>query len=171
MDLKDYIKAFPDFPRPGILFYDMSPLLSHGAVWRTVVDRIASLVEGFEPDYLFGIESRGFLLASSVAYATGRGCVMIRKKGKLPGPTLGYDYALEYGLDRVEIQADALVAGRKGLLIDDLLATGGTCAAAITLLRQIPITVLGALFIIELTFLEGRKALDIPCVSLLSYDQ
>ena len=171
MDLRDYIKSVPDFPRPGILFYDISPLLAEAAVWRTVVDRLASLIDGFEPDYILGIESRGFLAASAAAYAAGRAAVMVRKAGKLPGRTLGYDYALEYGVDRVEIQADALIPGRSAILIDDLLATGGTIAATTALLRRVPLTVLGALFIIELTFLEGGKRLDIPCVSLIQYNR
>lgn len=170
MDLKEHIRGIPDFPSPGILFYDISPLLAHPTAWQTTVERLAEIVHEHEPDVLAGIESRGFLVAAPLALKLNKGFVMVRKKGKLPGATLPYTYDLEYGSDTIEIQADAVQPGQKVFLLDDLLATGGTMNAAAQLLRSAGAEVTGAACIIELTFLKGRGNLDIPIETLLAYD-
>jgi adenine phosphoribosyltransferase len=123
-----------------------------------------------KPDLLAGIESRGFLVAAPVAVLLGCGFVMIRKKGKLPGKTIPHTYDLEYGSDTVEIQSDAIEAGQRIVIVDDLLATGGTAAAAVRLCRMVGANVVGSAFIIELTGLNGRKRLDVPVTSLLNYE-
>ncbi|MGE0746691.1 MAG: adenine phosphoribosyltransferase [Rhodospirillales bacterium] len=171
MNLKDHIRHIPDFPKPGILFYDISTLLRHADAWRTTVDRLAEAVRPHRPDQIVGIESRGFLVAAPLALALGCGFSMVRKKGKLPGATVRHSYSLEYGTDTIEIQADAIDPGQKVVLLDDLLATGGTAAAAISLLREVGADVRAAAFIIELTFLQGRDKLDLPVTTLLQYDE
>jgi adenine phosphoribosyltransferase len=171
IDLKRVIRNVPDFPKPGILFYDISTLLADAEAWRETVRRLANRVRAYQPDLLVGIESRGFLSAAPLAIELGLGFAMIRKRGKLPGATVGHDYALEYGTDRVEIQADAVKHGQRVVLLDDLLATGGTAAAAITLLRSVGAEVASAAFIIELAFLGGRERLDVPVDSLITYDE
>jgi adenine phosphoribosyltransferase len=170
MDLKDHIRGIPDFPKPGILFYDISTLLGHAKAWHETIERIAAIARRHEPDVIAGIESRGFLLAAPLALALGTGFVMLRKKGKLPGITVRHTYALEYGTDTIEIQQDAFKKGARVLLVDDLLATGGTMAAAVTLLEQVGAVVPAAGCLIELTFLEGRKKLSVPVETLLQYD-
>ena len=170
MNLKDHIRSIPDFPKPGILFYDISTLLAHAQAWHTTIERMAEIVKTYKPDVIAGIESRGFLLAAPLALALDTGFIMLRKKGKLPGITVRHTYALEYGTDTIEIQQDAVQKGQRVVLVDDLLATGGTMAAAITLLRQVGAIVPAAGCIIELGFLEGRKKLDVPVTSLLTYD-
>jgi adenine phosphoribosyltransferase len=170
MDLKDHIRSIPDFPKPGILFYDISTLLAHPKAWHTTIERLADLIRPHKPDVLAGIESRGFLLAAPLALALGTGFVMLRKQGKLPGITVRHTYALEYGTDTIEVQADAIDKGKRVVLVDDLLATGGTMAAAITLLEQVGAVVPSAACIIELSFLDGRKRLSVPVEALLQYD-
>jgi len=170
MDLKNHIRSIPDFPKPGILFYDISTLLAHPKAWHETIERVADIARKHKPDVIAGIESRGFLLAAPLALALGTGFVMLRKKGKLPGITVRHTYALEYGTDTIEIQQDAFKKGARVLLVDDLLATGGTMAAAVTLLEQMGATVPAAACIIELTFLEGRKKLSVPVEALLQYD-
>jgi adenine phosphoribosyltransferase len=170
MNLKEHIRSIPDFPKPGILFYDISTLLSHARAWRETVHQLADAIRAHRPDVLVGIESRGFLVAAPLAYALGCGFVMIRKKGKLPGATIPYTYDLEYGTDTIEIQADAIEPDRRVVVLDDLLATGGTMAAAIDLVRKVGGNVTGAACIIELTFLAGRKRLQVPFHSILAYD-
>jgi adenine phosphoribosyltransferase len=170
MDLKQHIRGIPDFPKPGILFYDVSTLLRHPGAWKATVDGLATALKPLKPDVLAGIESRGFLVAAPVAYALNCGFVMIRKKGKLPGKTIPHTYDLEYGSDTVEIQSDAIEAGQRVVVLDDLLATGGTAAAAVRLCRMVGGNVVGAAFIIELTGLKGRKRLDVPVTSLLDYE-
>ncbi len=135
MDLKQHIRSVPDFPKPGILFYDISTLLAHPVAWRTTVHRLTEALQIHEPDQLVGIESRGFLVAAPLAYAMQRGFVMVRKKGKLPGATIPLTYDLEYGSDTIEIQANAIKPGSRVAILDDLLATGGTMAAAIGVTR------------------------------------
>ncbi len=171
MNLKDHIRGIPDFPKPGILFYDISTLLRHPDAWQVAMGRLASLVRGHQPVLLAGIESRGFLLAAPLALKLGCGFVMLRKRGKLPGPVIGLDYDLEYGADRIEIQADAVAPGVRVVLVDDLLATGGTMAAGIALLRQAGAEVPAAAALIELTFLGGRTRLDVPFDALVAYDE
>ncbi len=170
MDLRQHIRSIPDFPKPGILFYDISTLLRHADAWQVAMDRLAEAVRPYRPDLLAGIESRGFLMAAPLALKLGCGFLMLRKRGKLPGRTIGHEYALEYGTDRVEIQADAIAGGERVVIVDDLLATGGTMAAGIALLRHVGATVPAAAALIELTFLNGRTRLDTPFTSLIQYD-
>jgi adenine phosphoribosyltransferase len=170
MDLKQHIRSIPDFPKPGILFYDISTLLAHPDAWQTTVQRLATVVRPHQPDLLVGIESRGFLVAAPLAYELGRGFAMVRKKGKLPGPTVRFAYDLEYGTDTIEVQEDAITPGRRVVVLDDLLATGGTMQAAISLVRQRGGIVTAAACIIELTFLKGRSRIDVPFASMVAYD-
>ncbi len=170
MDLKDHIRGIPDFPKPGILFYDISTLLRDADAWGVAMGRLARVVRAHQPDLIAGIESRGFLMAAPLALKLGCGFIMLRKRGKLPGATIGHDYALEYGTDRIEIQADAVQPGQRVVIVDDLLATGGTMAAGISLLRQVGAVVPAAAALIELSFLGGRAKLDVPFETLLTYD-
>lgn len=170
MDLKDHIRGVPDFPKPGILFYDISTLLRNADAWQVAMGRLANRVRSYNPTIIAGIESRGFLLAAPLATKLGCGFVMLRKRGKLPGPTVGLDYALEYGTDRIEIQADAIQPGTRVVVVDDLLATGGTLAAGIELLQQVGADVVAATVIIELSFLHGRQKLNVPTEALVQYD-
>jgi adenine phosphoribosyltransferase len=170
MDLKDHIRGVPDFPKPGILFYDISTLLRHADAWQVAMGRMAKAVRAYQPDLLAGVESRGFLIAAPLALKLGCGFVMLRKRGKLPGLTIALDYALEYGADRIEIQADAVEPGQRVVVVDDLLATGGTMAAGIRLLRDVGAVVPAAAALIELTFLGGRQRLDVPFEALVAYD-
>ena len=170
MDLKAHIRHVPDFPKPGILFYDISTLLAHGPAWKETVNRLVTAITPLEPDLLVGIESRGFLVAAPLAYALGSGFAMVRKKGKLPGKTVRYSYDLEYGTDTIEVQEDAIAPGQRVVVLDDLLATGGTMQAAIELVRTRGGTVAAAACIIELAFLDGRRKLDVPLAAMISYD-
>ena len=170
MNLKDHIRGIPDFPKPGILFYDISTLLRHPDAWQVAMGRLANTVRAYHPQLLAGVESRGFLLAAPLALKLGCGFVMLRKPGKLPGDVVGLDYALEYGTDRIEIQADAVAPGTRVVVVDDLLATGGTMAAGIALLRRVGADVPAAAALIELNFLGGRAKLDVPFEALVSYD-
>ena len=169
MDLKDHIRGIPDFPKPGILFYDISTLLRHAGAWQETMEQLTRRIAPYRPDLLAGVESRGFLVAAPLALKLGCGFVMLRKRGKLPGAVVGLDYALEYGSDRIEIQADAVTAGQRVVVVDDLLATGGTMAAGISLLRQVGAEVQAAAALIELTFLDGRARLDVPIETLVAY--
>lgn len=174
MNIKDHIRSVPDFPKPGILFYDISTLLAHADAWQVAMGRLARDVRRFQPDVLAGIESRGFLVAAPLALKLGCGFVMLRKKGKLPGKTVRHEYALEYGTDTIEIQNDAISEGQRVVVLDDLLATGGTMTAGIELLRKIGAEVTGSASIIELSFLPGRqrlKELGVPFTSLAAYDE
>lgn len=170
MDLKDHIRAIPDFPKPGILFYDISTLLSHPDAWRVTLGRLAQIITKYQPDILAGIESRGFLSGAALASQLGLGFIMIRKTGKLPGPTISHEYLLEYGSDTIEIQKDAVQKGQRVFILDDLLATGGTMAASVHLLNKVNAVVVGAACIIELNFLKGRSKLDIPFETLVSVE-
>jgi adenine phosphoribosyltransferase len=170
MDLKDHIRGIPDFPKPGILFYDISTLLRNADAWREAMERMAHTAGQYKPEVLAGIESRGFLVAAPLALQLGCGFIMLRKRGKLPGKVVSHDYALEYGSDRLEIQADAVAPGQRVVIVDDLLATGGTMAAGIALLRGVGAVVPAAAALIELTFLGGRARLDVPFESLVAYD-
>ncbi len=171
MDLKQHIATVPDFPKPGILFYDLSTLLAHPQAWQETVDRLAATVSEHKPDVLAGIESRGFLVAAPLALKLGIGFIMIRKKGKLPGKTIPYSYDLEYGTDTIEVQANAIEPGQRIVVLDDLLATGGTMRAATDLLRQVGGDVRAAACIIELSFLGGRSKQTVPLTTLVSYDE
>ena len=170
MDLKEHIRAIPDFPKPGILFYDISTLLAHPEAWRATVETLAEAIRPHRPDLLVGIESRGFLVAAPLAYAIGCGFAMVRKKGKLPGATARFSYDLEYGTDTIEIQEHAISSGQRVIVVDDLLATGGTMQAAIALVRRQGGTVAAAACIIELAFLDGRRRISVPLTSMVVYD-
>jgi adenine phosphoribosyltransferase len=158
-DLKDYIRDIPDFPKPGIIFKDITPLLGDGAAFRRVVDAIAERYRG-RVDMVLGIESRGFLVGAAVAYALGTGIAVVRKPGKLPSSTFAAQYALEYGNDSLEIHRDAFGHPCRVLIVDDLLATGGTARAAIELVEQLDGAVVECAFIIELTALKGRTRIQ-----------
>ena len=170
MDLKAHIRGIPDFPKPGILFYDISTLLRDADAWQVAMGRMARAVRQHQPDLIAGIESRGFLVAAPLALKLGCGFIMVRKPGKLPGPTIGPDYALEYGTDRLEVQKDAVHPGQRVVVVDDLLATGGTMVAAIELLQKIGAVVPAAAALIELTFLNGRSRVPVPVDTLMAYD-
>ena len=170
LQIKDHIRQIPDFPKPGILFYDISTLLAHAQAWHATVDFLADAVGPHRPDLLVGIESRGFLVAAPLALKLDCGFVMVRKKGKLPGATIPFSYNLEYGTDTVEVQADAVSRGQRVVVLDDLLATGGTMEAAIALLQKVGADVRAAACIIELAFLNGRSRLNVPFISVVSYD-
>jgi len=171
MDLKNHIRQVPDFPKPGILFYDISTLLAHPGAWQETVRQLDAGVRPYQPHVLAGIESRGFLVAAPLALQLNLGFVMLRKPGKLPGPTVQHSYALEYGEDAVEMQQDAVKPGQRVIVLDDLLATGGTMQAATELLRQQGAEVPAAACIIELAFLQGRERVDAPVHSLMAFDQ
>ncbi|MBT6442475.1 MAG: adenine phosphoribosyltransferase [Alphaproteobacteria bacterium] len=171
MNLRDCIREIPDFPKPGILFYDIAPLLQAPAAWDYALDALAEAVAPLKPDVLAGVESRGFLVAAPLALKLQTGFIMVRKKGKLPGTTVRHEYFLEYGTDIIEVQADVIEPGQRVVVLDDLLATGGTAAASITLLERVGGKVVGCAFLIELGGLNGREALgDVPVSSLLSLD-
>jgi len=170
MDFKEHIRAIPDFPKPGILFYDISTLLAHPKAWQATVEHLAEAVRPHRPDLLVGIESRGFLVAAPLAYALGSGFAMVRKQGKLPGRTVRHSYDLEYGSDTIEVQEDAISPGQRIIVVDDLLATGGTMQAAIDLVQRQGGTVAAAVCIIELAFLNGRNRINVPLSSMVVYD-
>ena len=170
MDLKAYVRQIPDFPKPEINFFDISTLLRHPEAWRTTIERLATIVGAWKPDLVAGIDARGFLVAAPLAIRLNLGVMMIRKRGKLPGKVQRMAYGLEYGSDEVEIQDDAVSPGQRVVIIDDLLATGGTVMAAAKLLRQCGANVVGAACVIELGFLNGRAKLDMPFEGLLKYD-
>ena len=162
------VRDVPDFPKPGVVFKDVAPLLADGEALGALIADIAARASG-HVDVVAGIEARGFIFGAPVAVALGLGFVPIRKAGKLPGDTIASTYSLEYGTAEVEVQSDAFEAGARVLLVDDVLATGGTAAAACELIEQAGATVAGLEFIIELGFLEGRDRLaDRPLNSLLT---
>ena len=171
MNLTDHIKDIPDFPKKGILFKDISPLLKSPEGWGEVMRRLGFFCERTTPDLIVGIESRGFIVGSALATQQRMGFVPVRKKGKLPGNVVGVDYTLEYGNDRLEIQSDALQGAPRVLLVDDLLATGGTVNAASKLVEKAGGQLVGCAFIIELSALGGRKNIpNVPINSLIEYD-
>ncbi|MBF0851833.1 adenine phosphoribosyltransferase [Gluconobacter sp. R75690] len=170
LDLKNYIREIPDFPKPGILFYDISTLIRSPDAWQVATARLARVIAAWQPDILAGIESRGFLTAAPLALRLGCGFTMLRKPGKLPGKTISLKYGLEYGEDELHIQADAIKPGQRVVVLDDLLATGGTLAASIDLLRKVGAEVVGASVLIELAGLKGREKLDVPLNALMTYD-
>jgi adenine phosphoribosyltransferase len=157
--LKQKIRSVPDFPKPGILFYDITTLLRDREGFRTVVDSLSLPFEGRNVDLVVGIESRGFILGGAVADRIGAGFVPVRKLGKLPAKAVRVTYDLEYGTDSLEMHEDAVVKGQNVLIVDDLLATGGTARATVDLVRKLGGTVHGLAFLIELVALEGRKKL------------
>ena len=171
LDLQPFIREVPDFPKPGILFRDIAPLLKSPEAMTEALRQLGEVCESLQPDLIVGIESRGFIVGTPLAHARGLGFVPVRKPGKLPGAVIGIDYALEYGSDRLEIQADALAGGPKVLVVDDLLATGGTASATGALVQRAGGNLIGFAFLIELVGLGGRDALGdkVPCHALLAY--
>ena len=170
MDFDKYIASYRDFPKPGILFRDVSPLLASAKGMNNAIDQLADQVASLELDLIAGIESRGFLFSTPLASRLGIGSIMIRKPGKLPGNLVHESYDLEYGSAELTMQADAPVAGRSVLLVDDLMATGGTMMAAKSLLEGCRAVVPACVVIIELARLGGRAALDVPLIALKVYD-
>jgi adenine phosphoribosyltransferase len=170
MDLKKLIREVPDFPKPGILFYDITTLLKDKDGFGTVIDRFEEYYRDQRVDIILGIEARGFIFAPSVAYAMGTGFVPVRKPKKLPADVEAIEYALEYGTDRLEIHKDAIKPGQHVLIIDDVLATGGTAQAVAKLVEKLGGKVAGFGFVVELDFLKGRDRLQgYPIYSLLHY--
>jgi adenine phosphoribosyltransferase len=172
MDLKSLIRDIPDFPKPGILFRDITTLLRDPQGLRDTIDSLTEKCQEMElnADYIVGMESRGFIFGAPLAYGLGAGFIPVRKKGKLPAAVYSVEYALEYGTDCLEVHQDALPVGSKVLIVDDLIATGGTAAATARLIQQIGCELVGFGFIIELKDLQGRKYLpDVPIISLVEY--
>ena len=169
--LRDAIRDVHDFPKPGIVFKDITPILASGELFRLAIDEFVAALGGESPDKIVGIDARGVIVGAALEDRIGAGFVPVRKKGKLPWETHGAAYTLEYGEAHVEVHRDAVLPGEKVVLIDDLLATGGTAGAALELIRQLGGEVVCLTFLIELAFLEGRKKLDpaTRTVSLLTY--
>ncbi len=169
-DLKTFIREVPDYPKPGILFYDITTILQDPHALRMTVDRFVWLFSGKRVDKVVGMESRGFIFGPIVAYNLNAGFVPVRKPGKLPSDTVSESYDLEYGSDTLEMHSDAVKEGENVLIVDDLIATGGTALATTKLVESLGGKVVGLAFLVELTFLEGRKLLDGYWVeSLLRY--
>lgn len=168
--LEDYIRSIPDFPQPGIVFKDLTPLLNHPAAYQEAIRSLLSYTEKLSIDKVVGIESRGFIFGALLADRLEAGFVPVRKKGKLPAKTIQQGYALEYGNNILEIHEDAIQPGEKVLVHDDLLATGGTASATCQLVKQLGGEILQVSFLIELTFLNGRDCLSAyPVTSVISY--
>jgi adenine phosphoribosyltransferase len=172
-DLKAAVRTIPDYPKPGILFRDITTLLGDARAFRRAIDELARPFADAGVDKVAGIEARGFILGGAVAHGLAAGFVPIRKKGKLPHETVRIAYSLEYGVDEMEIHADAIGSGQRVLLIDDLIATGGTAVAAVNLLRQIGANVVAACFVIDLPDLGGAeklRALGVDVMTLMSFE-
>lgn len=159
LDLKSMIRDVPDFPTPGIGFKDVMPLIADAVAFRETVDRLAAWAGPRTPDVILGAEARGFIFGSALAYALGCGFVPARKPGKLPWKTVEARYELEYGFDALQVHADSMAPGVRVIVLDDVLATGGTAKAKVELVEKLGGTVVGALFVIELSFLHGRDRL------------
>ncbi len=173
MNLADTIRAIPDYPKPGIVFRDITTLLGNARAFRRTVDELVQPWAGGKIDKVAGIEARGFILGGAVAHQLSAGFVPIRKKGKLPHETVSIAYSLEYGIDEIEIHKDAILPGERVLLVDDLIATGGTAVAAATLIRRLGAVVEAACFIVDLPELGGAdklKAIDVPVRTLIAFD-
>jgi len=171
MDLKKYIRTIPDFPKKGIMFRDITTLIKNGNAFKNVVDEIANRYKKEKIDVVVGAESRGFIVGAAVAYNLGVGFVLVRKKGKLPAKTISTTYELEYGTDTVEMHEDGIKQGQRVLIVDDLLATGGTASAAVELVKKLGGEVVSIAFIIELVDLKGREKLKgYDVFSLVEYE-
>jgi len=169
VNLCDYIRDIPDFPKPGIVFKDISPLLADGSAFSATVSQLACLIPQ-DADIIVGTEARGFIFGAALAAQLGIGFVPVRKPGKLPAEVHQIEYELEYGFDALEIHRDALSEGHRVVVVDDLLATGGTARATVDLVRQLGAEVAACLFVIELSFLNGSDSLsDVPIHTLISY--
>jgi adenine phosphoribosyltransferase len=172
-DLKSAIRTIPDYPKPGIMFRDITTLLGNARAFRRAIDELVHPWAGTKIDKVAGIEARGFILGGAVAHQLSTGFVPIRKKGKLPHTTVSIAYSLEYGIDEMEMHEDAIAPGEKVILVDDLIATGGTAEAAAKLIRKIGANVVAACFIIDLPELGGAqklKALDVPVRTLIAFE-
>ena len=172
-DLRSAIRSIPDYPSPGIMFRDITTLLGNARAFRRTVDELVQPWAGFKIDKVAGIEARGFILGGAVAHQISAGFVPIRKKGKLPYKRVTIGYSLEYGIDEIEMHEDGVTAGERVILVDDLVATGGTAQAAVKLLRQMGAEVLAACFIIDLPELGGAdkiRKLDVPVRTLISFE-
>ena len=170
MDLKQKIRTIPDFPEPGILFRDITTLLSDAEALNETIERFAEHYKNEKIDVVAGVESRGFIIGAPLSIRMGLGFIPIRKAGKLPGPTHGVDYDLEYGKDRVEVHQDAIPEGSRVLLVDDLIATGGTIEGSAKLVKKVGGLIVGYAFVIELTDLKGRERLQEPVFSLIEFE-
>jgi adenine phosphoribosyltransferase len=170
MDLKALIRDIPDFPKPGILFRDITTLLRDPAGLQYTIDTMAAQVNDLQPQYIVGMESRGFIFGAALAYKLGIGFIPVRKPGKLPAQVHTVEYALEYGTDKLQIHQDAVPSGARVVIVDDLIATGGTAVATAKLLHEIDAHLVGCAFVIELDALNGRSRLpDVPINSLVHY--
>ena len=169
VDLKLKIRTIPDFPKPGIQFRDITTLLADPQAFNDVVERFIKRYQDEQIDLVVGIESRGFIIGAPLALRLGKGFIPVRKEGKLPGPTHVVEYDLEYGTDRVEVHQDAIPPGSRVLMVDDLLATGGTMEGSSRLIEQGGGIIVGYAFVIELVDLKGRKKLDHPIFSLVNF--
>lgn len=170
MDFREHIRVISDFPKEGISYKDITTLLKNGELYRAVIDAMVEKVKPWRPEVIVGPEARGFLLGAPVAYALGIGFVPVRKPGKLPAQTVCETYALEYGSDTLEVHADAIAQSERVVVVDDLLATGGTMLATAKLMKKVGANVVGMGFLIELSFLNGREKLaDFPVFSLVDY--
>ncbi len=171
MQLESYIREIPDFPKPGILFKDITPLLGDADALRLAIDLMMELCEPLRPDAIVSVESRGFLFAAPLAYGMGKPLIPVRKHGKLPYMKHSVDYELEYGTDTLEIHKDAIGEGQRALIVDDLLATGGTVAATANLVTLCGAEIAGYAFLVELADLNGRRLLcEEKVVSLITYE-
>jgi adenine phosphoribosyltransferase len=169
-DLRRFVRDVPDFPKPGIMFRDITPLIGDARAYAAMVDMMAEPFLG-KVDTVLGVESRGFIVGAPVAYRLGVGLTIARKPGKLPFHTIGESYELEYGSAGLEIHEDGMVRGARVLIIDDLLATGGTAEATLRLARKLETQIVACAFVIELGALNGRQRIEpVPCFSLLKYD-
>ena len=168
--LKQKIRTIPDFPKPGILFRDITTLLADSEAFNSVIDLFVERYKEEQIDFVVGIESRGFIVGAPLALKLDKGFIPVRKAGKLPGPTHGVEYDLEYGSDLVEVHKDAIESGSKVLMVDDLLATGGTMQGSSRLIEKAGGIIIGYAFVIELIDLKGRTRLDKPVYSLVSFE-
>jgi adenine phosphoribosyltransferase len=169
--IRQAIRDIPDYPKPGILFKDITTVLRDATLFRALLDHLQERCVAWKPDYILGIEARGFIFGAPLADRLGAGFVPVRKKGKLPGKTVSYSYDLEYGSDTIEIHEGAIEPGKRVIVIDDLLATGGTAGACVKLAQDIGADVVGLAFLIELDFLKGREKFDptLPIESLIHF--
>ena len=169
-DFSKYCRDIPDFPKPGIVFRDITGLLKNGPAFKRTIDAMAAYYKGRKIDTVVCTEARGFLIGAALAYALGAGLVPVRKKGKLPWKVYRKSYDLEYGQDHLEIHQDAILPGENVLIVDDVIATGGTIAAVAELVREMKGNIVGAAFLIELSALKGKEKIkDIPTFSLITY--
>lgn len=174
LDLASLVRTIDDFPSPGIAFRDITTLIGDAAGFAEAVRRLSLRAAEYQPDLIVAVEARGFLFGAAMAHAMGLGLVLIRKPGKLPGETVGIDYALEYGTDRLELHRDAVKKGQRAVLVDDLLATGGTVMAAAELMGLVDAEIAAALFLVDLPGLGGRQRLaeaGLACETLISFDE